>query len=57
MPLVKRCVICGRIADIECSAYPYKKSGVACPQCYQTHVKQAIKDRDSYYKRKYALEK
>lgn len=57
MPLVKRCVICGRIADVECDAYPYKKSGVACPQCYQTHVKQAIKDRDSYYKRKYATEK
>ena len=57
MPLVKRCVICGRIADTELSAYPYKKNGVACPLCYNTTVLEAKKDMESYYKRKYAQAK
>ena len=57
MPLVKRCVICGRIADIEYNAYPYKKNGVACPLCYQNRVLPAIKDKETYYKRKYMEQK
>ena len=57
MPLVKRCVICGRIADVQLNAYPYKEHGVACPICYEKHVLEAIKDRTDYLKRKYAKAK
>lgn len=53
MPLLKRCVICGRIADNEYNAYPYKKSGVACPLCFTNHVLPAIKDRRTYFRMKY----
>lgn len=37
MPLVKRCCICGRIADNPHDALPYKK-GVACDVCFTTQV-------------------
>lgn len=57
MPLVKRCVICGRIADNEYSAYPYKKNGVACPKCYVNRVLPAIKDKQTYYRLRYAKTK
>lgn len=52
--LLKRCVICGRIADTEHNAYPYKKNGVACSLCYNTTVLQAKKDLKCYYQQKYA---
>ena len=54
MPLVKRCVICGRITESQHSAYPYKQSGVACECCYLGTVLPAIKDKKNYYRQKYA---
>lgn len=49
MPLVKRCCICGRIANNPRSAYPYKKSGFACEQCYASHVVPSAKWKGSKY--------
>lgn len=41
MPLVKRCVCCGRLADIPHNAMPYKK-GVCCQECYVKVVKPSM---------------
>lgn len=51
MPLVKRCCICGRIADNPYDAMPYKR-GVACELCYKKQVEPSIKwkgDKHNYY--------
>lgn len=51
MPLVKRCCICGRIADKPYDAMPYKR-GVACELCYKKQVEPSIKwkgDKHNYY--------
>lgn len=51
MPLVKRCVCCGRVADIPYDAMPYRK-GVACAECYNKWVKPALKwkgDKHNFY--------
>ena len=51
MPLVKRCVCCGRIADTPYDAMPYRK-GIACAECYNKWVKPALKwkgDKHNYY--------
>ena len=53
MPLVKRCVICGRICAKERSAKPYKDKGWACDECYISRVKPAIKHEEEKRKRKY----
>ena len=37
MPLLKRCCICGRIADRPHSAIPYR-NGWCCDECYVKHV-------------------
>lgn len=34
----KRCVVCGRLADVEYDVRPYKSSGVCCGECYKNHV-------------------
>lgn len=54
MPLVKRCCICGRIADHPHDAFPYKK-GVACDNCYNSQVKPSKKwkkDKYNFYANK-----
>lgn len=57
MPLVKRCVICGRITESQHSAYPYKNSGVACECCYRETVLPAVKDKRNFYRQKYSQAK
>ena len=42
MPLVKRCCICGRIADRPHNAEPYKV-GYACDECYVKTVIPSLK--------------
>ena len=56
MPLVKRCCICGRLAEPEHNAEPYKR-GVACGKCFNKQVIPAIKEHGNYYQRKYAFGK
>ena len=46
MPLVKRCCICGRIADNPHDATPYKK-GFACDKCYVEQVIPSMKWKKS----------
>lgn len=51
MPLVKRCCICGRIADNPHEARPYKKGGYACDICYTEKVLASKKWKaEKYYK-------
>ena len=50
MPLLKRCCICGRIADKPYDAMPYRK-GFACQTCFEKNVAPAIKDKKERYKR------
>lgn len=57
MPLVKRCVICGRITESQHSAHPYKENGVACECCFVNTVLPAIKDKKNYFRQKYAKQK
>lgn len=52
MPLVKRCCICGRIADNPKDAMPYKK-GYACEKCYVEQVVPSKKWKNNKYN-KYA---
>lgn len=50
MPLVKRCCICGRIADNPHDAAPYKK-GFACDTCFIEQVMPSKKWKESKYNR------
>ena len=34
----RRCVVCGRLADIEYDVRPYKTDGVCCGSCYKDYV-------------------
>ena len=50
MPLVKRCCICGRIADNPHDATPYKR-GFACDLCFKEQVMPSKKWKESKYNR------
>ena len=51
MPLVKRCCMCGRIADHPHSAIPYK-NGVVCDECYVKQIIPARQRKRDYYANK-----
>lgn len=51
MPLVKRCCMCGRIADHPHSAIPYK-DGVVCDECYVKQIIPARQRKRDYYANK-----
>lgn len=51
MPLVKRCCICGRIANRPHSAIPYKNNGWACDKCYIEQVVPSKKWKGNKYNR------
>ena len=49
MPIVKRCCVCGRVADNPHDARPYKDYGYACDKCYISHVVPSKKWKESKY--------
>ena len=53
MPLVKRCIICGRVVGREHSAKPYKTKGCACDECYVNRVVPAIKIEEDRKRKKH----